>query len=277
MKQMAKKTYVINAKGEQEPFSLEKVRRSCIRSGADSRLANKIADEIQAQVYDGMKTADIYKMIKRQLRRHPAASMRFSLKDAMRRLGPHGFSFERYIGDVLRNYGYKVETNRMIAGKCISDYEIDFTAEKNSSIKIGECKYHTFAGSRVDLQVALYNYARYLDIKANPRFKSSRAILVTNTKFSSEAMAYSNCVGVELLGWRYPRDNGLEYMIEKNKLYPVTILPSFRPVYKDIFANNNLMVVSDLLEMPAAKLAGKLNIPVNEVEKLAREAALLLE
>ncbi len=272
-----KKVYVVNAKGEKEFFSFDKVYRSSKRAGASDKLARKIAQDIEKRIYPEMKTSEIYKVVKRFLKESPAVSMKFSLKQAMRKLGPSGFDFEKYIAEIFSRNGFKVKTNQMIAGKCISSYEIDFLAENNESTYLGECKYHTFAGARVDLKVALYNHARFLDISNNPKFKNSKTIIVTNTKFTTEAISYCECYGVDLLGWKYPRGKGLEYMIEKHNLYPVTILPSFKPHFKNIFAQKKMMLVLDLLDVSLNQLVRKLKLSSKELEKLIKEAEVLLQ
>ncbi|MCP6717944.1 MAG: restriction endonuclease [Patescibacteria group bacterium] len=272
-----KKDYIVNSRGERELFSFDKVYRSSKRAGASDSLAKKIASKVEKNIYPDIKTSKIYSQVKRLLKQSPALSMKFSLKQAMRKLGPSGFDFEKYIAGIFEKNGYKTKINQIIPGKCIAGYEIDFLAEKDKFFHIGECKYHTFAGARVDLKIALYNYARYLDIFNNSKFKNSKTIIVTNTKFTSEAISYCECYGVGLLGWRYPRDKGLEHLIEKHKLYPVTILPSFKAHYKNIFAENRMMMALDLLKFSPSQIVKKLGLSSNEIKRLVQEASVLLE
>jgi len=273
-----KKVYVVNSKKEKELFSFRKVYRSCKRSGASDDLARKVTEKVQEQIYPGIKTYEIYKFVRKLLKESPVSAIRFSLKEAMRKLGPSGFDFEKYISQIFQKNGFKVKTNQIIAGKCVSFYEIDFLAEKNTTY-FGECKYHMSQGERVDLKVALYNYARFLDILKNPKFNSSnpKAIIVTNTKFTTQAIKYCRCVNVDLLGWKYPENHGLESLIEKHKLYPVTILPSFKAYFKNIFAENKMMLALDLLDAPLAQLVKRLKLPLKEVDRLVEEAKILLK
>jgi hypothetical protein len=274
-----KKIYLVNSRGEKELFSFHKVYRSSQRAGASDILAKRIAHKIEKRIYPGMKTEEIFQLVKSFLKESPASAIKFSLKQAMRKLGPSGFDFEKYIAEIFLKNGFKVKTNQMIKGKCISSYEIDFLAKNNEFTYLGECKYHIFSGARVDLKVALYNYARFLDILNNSRFKSSntKAIIVTNTKFTTEAIKYCKCMNVDLLGWKYPKSQGLEYLIEKNKLYPVTILPSFKAHLKSVFARNKMMLALDLLGVSLNQLVKKLELPLKELEQLVREARILLE
>ena len=50
-------------------------------------------------------------------------------------------------------------------------------------------------------------------------------MLATNTKFSPQVVAYSEGVGIKLMGWRYPKEESLEETIKKYKIYPITMLP----------------------------------------------------
>ncbi len=271
---------VINLRGEKEPFSRKKVYEACRRSGASKKIAEKVAKKIEKKVYPGIKTKKIGELVKKILSKESKkSSIKFSLKDAMRKLGPSGFDFEKFIADVFAKNNFKVALNRRLPGSCISSYEIDFTATKNKIQKIGECKYHSSPGSRVDLKIALYNHARFLDIKKHKKFKNKniQSVLVTNTKFTSKVIKYCKCNNIELLGWRYPKNKGLEKVIEKSNFYPITILPSFKKSFKKMFAKKRMMLASDILNFKPAKISQKTNIPIKEVKKLVEEAKILLE
>jgi hypothetical protein len=140
-------------------------------------------------------------------------------------------------------------------------------------VYIGECKFRHEPGGRVDLQVALANYARFLDIQKRKFLSSglkSKSILVTNKKFTIEAIKYSECVGVELLGWKYPKGRGLEFLIEKNRLYPVTILPSITGQIAKELISQGIVLVKDVLEKKFEK------IKVPKKSKIFKEAKILL-
>ena len=282
-----RKPYIINSRGEKEIFSFRKVYKSARKVGASKPLALKIAQEIEKQVYSGVKTIDIFKEVKKKLyQEHPPAALRFSLKEAMRKLGPTGFPFEKYVGEIFLKNGFQVRLNQYLDGSCCSGYEIDFLAEKDNVLNVGECKYRNLFGERIHLDIALANYARFLDIKNyflanNSKEKTSnynlKSVLVTNTKFTSKAIKYSQCMGVELMGWKYPKNRGLEYFIDSQKLYPITILPSFKNIFSDIFQRKRMMLVEDVLRIDTKDFAKKNKLPLNYVSSLVREAKLLLE
>ncbi len=272
--------FIINSEGKSLPFSIKKIYQSCRRSGASKSLAKKISEEVAREAYPGIKTSEIAVLVKEfLLRKSPKTSIKFSLKEAMRKLGPSGFDFEKYIGQIFSKKGFEVKLNQIISGACISSYEIDFVARRKDSIRIGECKYHYLPGTKVDLKVSLYNYARFLDILNGQYFDNQelKATLVTNAKFTNKAIKYSKCMNVELLGWRYPPKKGLQSLIEKSNLYPITILPSFNGYLKQVFAQRGKMLASDLLRVSTQALAKELRLPLKKIEKLAEEAEILLE
>lgn len=265
-------------------FSAKKVERAAKRVGASNRLAKEIARKIETSAFDGITTSDIYKQVRTLLHRQtPVAAIRFSLKQAMRKMGPAGFYFEKFIAAVYEKAGYAVKINQIIAGECIRDYEIDFMAKKLGLLKMGECKYRNKPGDRVDMTIALANHARFLDIKNGAFLRKKqfqgldvKSVIVTNTKFSGHAIKYSECMGVELLGWHYPAGDGLERLIDKHQLYPITILPSLNRHLAEIFAQKNIMLVKDIAGLSVNMLARKVGVPSNRIAGLSREAELLL-
>ncbi|MDP3995812.1 MAG: hypothetical protein Q8P74_01005 [bacterium] len=277
--------YVVNSRGEKELFSVGKVLNSARRVGASMELAREISETLSGEVFSGMETSAIFKRIRQLLSKDaPRSALRFSLKQGMRKLGPTGFPFEKYIGEVMERYGFKVKTNQFLSGFCLKNYEIDFVAEKEGLVYVGECKYRNLPGDRVDSGDVLKNHARFLDIQKGPHFKLKKyqgfkikTMMVTNTKFTDRAKNYSQCTGIELLGWRHPKDKGLEYLVEKEKLYPITILPSLRGCLKDILVSEKMMLVKDVLRINPQSFAREFKVKMGLVESLVREAKILLE
>jgi Holliday junction resolvase len=277
--------FVTNAAGEKEPFSYKKIYRSAKRAGASGQFARKISDILFKEAYPGIKTSEIFKRIKELLHEElPQVALRFNLKEAMRRLGPTGFPFERYVAEILKSLGYQVKINQFLPGRCLPSYEIDFIAEKDNIIYVGECKYKHLFGERVHHVYTLANYARFLDILNGRYFKASRyrgreirTMMVTNTKFTSTTQDYARCVGIDLLGWNYPKDRGLERLIDQEGLYPVTILPALRGYLQDIFTKEKIVLVKDVLKIDPQKFAKRFRVPMSQIESLVKQAKTLLK
>ncbi|MCD6568642.1 hypothetical protein J7K70_00610 [bacterium] len=279
------KIFVINSQGIKEPFSWRKIYYSAQRVGAPKPLARSIATQIQKKAYPGITTREIFKEIKKLLmKERPVSGIRYNLKTAIRHLGPTGFPFEKYIGAIFQTLGFSTQTNQLISGAAVAHYEIDLIAKKFRQLYIGECKFHSIPGNRVDLKVALYVYARFLDIKQGSFYRELaakkirfRPIVITNTKFTSLAIRYAEYYKIDLLGWRYPRERGLEYLIESEKLYPVTILPSITGDILSKLASKKIMLIQDLLKPQASKILLKLGVPKNKINVIQSEAQLLMQ
>ena len=262
---------VLNLQGQLEMFSKNKVFLSAKRAGASPELARQIAKDIESHVQEGTKTSDIYKLVKKGLHRQDKSSgYRFTLKQAIKDLGPSGFPFEKYIADIYRAHGYNVKTNVKIKGE-YATHEVDFIARKNNEILVGECKFRKSSSDNIDLKTVLRVYARRIDIIGGIYFKGApiKPIIVTNSRFSTQVVKYANGHDIKLLGWRYPKDGGLEQMIEAEKLYPITILPSFRKGLMNDFYREGIMLAKDVLK--DIKVVDK-----NTLEKLRKEAQLII-
>ena len=276
---------IIKASGNKEKFSKEKLYRSLKRVGARGSLAEKVSKEITEKASDEMSSEKILEQVISCLKKeNPILAARYNLKRAIMELGPTGFPFEKYVADILKEYGYKTKVGSTVKGSCVS-HEIDIIAKKYL-VKAGqekkhfmiECKYHNRGGRRSDVKVALYTYARFLDVKKAwekiPGHQNlfHQAWLVTNTKCTSEAIRYARCVGLKIISWRYPKNESLECLIEKKGLYPITILSSLTRHTKEKLAEKGLMLAKDLLKYSTSDLVRLVDLQSNIIQKLQKEA-----
>lgn len=210
---------VIKATGEIEPFSEEKVISSLLRAGASRQLAEDIIAQTKPSLYQNIPTFEIYSTVMKILKKEqrPIAE-KYNLKKAIMDLGPTGYPFEKFVAVVLQATGCQVATNKIVQGKCVS-HEIDVIAENKEKYMI-ECKFHGLPGGRTDIKVALYTYARFLDVKEKGGFDIPW--LMTNTKLTQEVKTYALCMGMRVTAWDYPEGDSLNEMIDKSGLYPIT-------------------------------------------------------
>jgi hypothetical protein len=263
------KIIIIKANGEKAIFDVRKVESTCIRSGASPRSAKKIARQIYHQIHHGMTTKQIYSMVLKLLLQteSPAIKQRYRLKESIMMMGPAGFSFETFVGQILEQYGYKIRAiNSEVSGKCII-HEVDLAVESGQGKRkwLVECKYHNLPGRYTGLKESLYTHARFLDLAD----KFDNEMLVCNTKVSSDVIRYANCVSQKVLSWRYPQDAGLEKMIEDKKLYPITILSPTRKELESFF-QNKVMIAKDLLDVDVVEFAHKTKIPLRRILSLQK-------
>jgi len=266
---------VKKASGKTEEFKPEKIKRTCLRAGATLELAENITKEIERRSYDGISTKEILRMTVQLLGKDmPQVATRYDLKNSIFKLGPAGFTFEHFVSEILKEYGYSTKMNRMIKGAGVK-HEIDVIASKDNENYMIECKYHNLPGIYTGLKVTLYTYARFLDLKDGwkrgvcQRF--DQPWLVCNTKFSQDAIQYANYKGLKLIGWRYPKKSGLEVFIEKKKLYPITILKTLDKDSQDKLADAGLILAIDLLRRDLEELNKITRIRVKKLRKFVEE------
>jgi hypothetical protein len=269
---------VIKASGQPEEFSIQKLVDSLIRSGVSEDIAWNIAREVENQIKPSMHTKHIYRIAKRMLRRYSrAADMRYSIKKAIYMLGPAGYQFEKYFAGILRAYGYSAETNRFLKGYCIT-HEVDIFAVRDDIGSVIECKYHSNGGNPTDIKIALYVYSRFTDIKKayelnnKNRVSIDKGWLVTNTRCTSDAINYADCVGLKIVSWKYPDDNSLEKMIEDKKLYPVTILSSIKKTSLNLLFKNDIILVRDIADMDEQIFIKQSGLDMASASTLKKEA-----
>jgi hypothetical protein len=215
---------VIKASGERARFSLDKLRNSLRRSGADDHSISQIVDVVRDELYQGISTREIYNRAYALLKKKKSVfASKYKLKKAIYELGPTGFPFERFIAAILKYSGYQVEVGRFMAGKCVK-HEVDVIAQKNSDYVVIECKFHGDPARKCNVKVPLYIHARYRDIIAVERTKNpTEGWVVTNTQFTSDATDYGKCSGLYLLSWDQPADNAIKDRIDRLGLYPITV------------------------------------------------------
>jgi len=278
------KIYVFNSLGEKEPFSPQKLYRSAMRSGASKELAQKVVNVLNSVVRNGDRTSEIYKSMKALLlREDKSVGIKFSLKESIRKLGPTGYPFEVFMGELFARYGFKTKVETFVKGKC-TDYEIDFQAEKEKNMYLAECKFHSDISSRVDINVILIAYAGFIDMlqgKFCSDYKSKggevNRLVVTNTKFTNKAIKYAGCYGVNLIGWHYPDQRGIEYYIEKDNLYPISILPSINKNLLEMFFKAGIVFCSDLVKIGEKDLMKSFHLTDREVYRILGDIKLILD
>jgi hypothetical protein len=247
-----KRIFITKASGVQDEYSSEKLRHSLAKSGANNATIDTILAEIESKLYDGISTKKIYQaafnLLKRGSRSHAG---RYNLKRAIMALGPSGFPFEKYIAAIFEWQGYKTQTQLFLQGACVT-HEIDILAENATEFLLIECKYHNSVGIVSDVKIPLYIHSRYQDVLKNwhnpDTTKPLNCCLVTNTKFSSDAVTYGNCIGIKLLGWDYPTKKSLSSLIDKSGLYPITCLTTLTNKEKENVLADGIVLCTALLQ-----------------------------
>lgn len=280
MEEKESQIIVTKASGEKAAFSSHKLKRSLSRAGADDVLINRVLNKLVPQLYNGIPTKKIYGLAFKILRKDskPQAA-RYKLKQAILELGPSGYPFEKFVAEILKSKGFEVEVGVTVEGHCVN-HEIDVIAKKGSEQFMVECKFHNEPGIKCDVKVPLYIQARFQDVEkkwsALPGFqaKTHQGWLVTNTKFSVDAIQYGTCAGLHLLGWDYPAVGSLNELIDESGLHPITCLGSLTRVEKEKLLGQKIVLTKELLDRP--HLLDSLGIPGVRKERIFKESRELI-
>src|SRR3989338_5134729 len=134
-------TFVTKFDGSNQEFKKEKIVHTCLRMHAKPEQAKAVADKIESKVYDGISTKKILEMIFNYLKEYkPEIGHRIDLREAIALIRPKP-DFENFVGMLLKEYGYKIEMNQIIAGRCV-EHEIDSIARKKNEVILVEAKHH---------------------------------------------------------------------------------------------------------------------------------------
>ena len=240
--------------GEIETFNVEKLKTSLRRSKASKSEIEEIVEQIMPTLYDGMPSKEIYKKAFSLLKKHNRTSAsKYSLKRAILDLGPTGYPFEQLVSALLKHHGYSTQVDIIMQGECVT-HEVDVLAEKDGNTYTVECKFHADPKAVSNVKVPLYINSRFLDIQKcwnkDPQKAShlKQGWLVTNTRFSTDAIDYAKCVGLHLLSWDYPESNGIKQNVDKFALYPITTLTTLTKHEKHLLIEKNIILTKELYE-----------------------------
>jgi hypothetical protein len=270
---------VTKQSGERVPFNPEQLRRSLLRAGAGEEDIQIILGEISRMLYDGIPTRKIYRAAHELLRKRSSGALaRYRLKQAIQELGPTGYPFEKYVAGLLAYQGYQVKTGQLIEGRCVT-HEVDVVAEKEHEVIMVECKFHSEQGTKSDVKVPMYIRSRFEDIRNNlgkyypggdTRF---HGWVVTNTRFTEDAVDFGKCSGLYLVSWDYPDSGSLRERIDLAGLHPITCLNSLTRREKKELLSREIVLVKELLRTPG--ILETLGIPPPRIRKLLKEAESL--
>ena len=273
--------FVIKANGKRRIFNPNKVLRTCRRMGLSREESNEVLEYVESKLYDNIPTSKILDLIFEKAREiHPKFEHSIDLRRAISLLRPKP-DFESFIGNILMEYGYEITRNQIIPGKCV-EHEIDAIAKKNGETIHVEIKHHFNFHTYTSLRIMLEAWAVYQDLREGFKlglheFDVKKTIVISNTKLSEHAKKYAICKGLEYIGWRYPGRKGLEYLIEKKKIYPITMLRGVRRKVIERLCEYGYVTIKQIVESDLNKISKKTGLSLRELREISKRAELLLE
>ncbi|MFC1685423.1 restriction endonuclease [Nanoarchaeota archaeon] len=261
---------IIKSNGDIQRYNPHKLKNSLMNAGADKNTAMKILGKVERMIYNKMTTKELFKFAFKEFRQmHPYIGLKYDLRNAIMRLGPKGFAFEKLVSMILKKKGFDVEMNRYVKGKHVT-HEIDITAKKGERVLMVEAKYHNKPWIFSSIQTALYVYARFLDVQS----EFTRPMIVVNTKFSRQSKQYAKGVGMYLMGWKYPEGDSLEQNIEKLGVYPITMLRCINREQTQMLLKSKVVLIETLANKTPKELVKLLRVSHKKAEKILHDSRI---
>lgn len=214
--------------GDFEDFDVDKLKKSLSASGASKKQVETIIQDIMPKILVGITTAKIFNLAFSKLRKISGHYARnYSLKKAIFELGPSGFYFEKFCGEILRAQGFKTTLDQIRKGCCVK-HEVDIIGKRPDKNIFVECKFHNTPSKKNDVKTALYIHARSMDLLKNAANDFEEYWIMSNTTFSKDAIAYAQCVGLKLVGINCSDNHDMQTIVNKYNIHPITSLQSLK-------------------------------------------------
>jgi hypothetical protein len=266
--------------GSKQQFDKGRVIHTCLRNGASKETAEAIANRVERDIHEGVSTKEILNLICRYLgEHHPESQFRVDLRSALSILRSKP-DFEEYTSLILKDQGYNVRSNQILRGKCI-EHEIDVIAQKEAKTIYVEVKHHDKAHTYTALEVPMKVWATLQDLADGRKLgyhsiDFTGALIICNTKFTDHARNYADCVGIAHMGWKSPVPNGLEDIIERGGLYPITLLKGIDRRLQRLLVENGIVLLRQLTGEETEMLARKRVISTSQLSLLKNGSRRIL-
>lgn len=265
--------------GELVDFNPDSLRHSLSRSGASEDQVNMVFDNIKPVIYDGITTRELYEIAFEALKNvRNTYAARYSLKKALRDLGPEGFYFEKWVARIFQEDGYESITGQTVQGYAVT-HEIDVVANKGNELLAVECKFRNDVDAKISVTTPMYFLSRFKDISGKPfeffnkKVSFTQGWLVTNAYMTLDSKSFGDYYDINLLSWDYPEHRSIKVIVDNNGEYPITCLTSLSDQDKATLLKSQCILVKDILrdkkflQMIQASDKKKYNI-IQEAEEL---------
>ncbi len=243
-----------------------------MRMGADKERAERIADEVEERLYDGMPTQEILEIVHRGLREHrPSLGLRVDLRGAISLMRPKP-DFEHFVRLLLGEYGYEVAPNKIVRGMCVT-HEIDAIARRGDAVVYVEVKHHSNPHTYTGMDVVKEARATFEDLTDGFKHGENdvgfnEALVVCNTKFSGHARRYAVCRGIEQIAWKCPVKAGLEQRIREKGLYPITLFKDLDSESEERLGNRGVVLLKQVLGQNTKRLTRSSGVSKRRLDEL---------
>lgn len=267
--------------GELVPLNKSSLMYSLSKSGASQQEVAKVFNGIEAQLYNEITTKKLYQLAFNELKKiRKSYAARYSLKKALRDLGPDGYNFEIWVTRFFEEIGCQATHSQTLKGTAVN-HEIDVIAIKNGKLQLAECKFRNDVDAKIPVTTPMYFLSRFNDLKENEfeffgqKLKPATGWLITNAYLTLDAVSFANYYGIELISWNYPEKSNIKTRVDSGGLYPITCLTSLNKLQKNILLKEEIVLVKDLL-LHINKVVSLIKLTDNQQRKLSEEAQELV-
>lgn len=239
--------------GELVEFNLNQLKGSLAKSGASSDIVDHVWERMQPMVYDGINTRDLYRMAFRLLKQQADSfAARYSLKRALRDLGPAGYYFEQWVARLFQYAGYQTVTSQLLAGNSVT-HEVDVVAQKDDEQLLVECKFRNTDDAKISVTTPMYFLSRVRDFEGRDfsffgkTLRFTGGWLVTNAYLTSDSIRFGQYYHLNLLAWDYPGQSSIKRRVDNAGLYPITCLTTVSKTGKDVLLRQGCLLVKDIV------------------------------
>lgn len=248
--------YVKKLSGELLPYDESSLKGSLQKSGANEEQIETVMKEIDKILYDGIPTGMLYEKAFELLRslKHSYAA-RYSLKKALRDLGPEGYYFEKWVTKLFQAQGFHAVSGQNLQGEAVK-HEIDVVASKDERLVLCECKFRNDVDAKISVTTPMYFLSRFNDLK-NLKFEyfgkelnPTEGYMVTNAYMTTDSIAFAEKYGIQLISWDYPEKLNIKQLVDVYKFYPVTCLTNLTIEERNILLEKNCILIKDIVSNP---------------------------
>ena len=267
--------------GELIDYNPKALKISLTKSGATREEVEEVFELMEPQIYDGIKTQDLYDLAFKSLKKYRGSyAARYSLKKALRDLGPEGYFFEKYIKRLMESAGFNAINGETVQGDAVT-HEIDVVIEKNDKLYFCECKFRNDVDAKISVTTPMYFMSRMTDVKNRTysyfgkNLKPSKGFLVTNAYLTTDSIDWAKYYNIGLISWNFPENMSLKYLIDSLAIYPITCLTVLTKDQLKELMQNDCLLVKDIIEKE--DYITSLHLDDKLIEELVEEAKELIE
>ena len=266
--------------GELVDYNPKALKISLTKSGASKEEVEEVFELLSKDIFDGIGTQDLYNLAFESLKKYRNSyAARYSLKKALRDLGPEGYYFEKYIKRLMESVGFKAINGQTVQGDAVT-HEIDVIAQKDEVLYFCECKFRNDIDAKISVTTPMYFMSRMIDVKNreysyfDKSLKPTKGFLVTNAYLTSDSVDWAKHYNIGMISWNYPENMSLKYLIDNLAIYPVTCLTSLSKEQHKVLMDAGCLLVKDILVKE--DYLKSLDLPNHLIDQLVEEANELI-